>query len=239
MNFASQGDFRAFAADLTGALGFQASQTAEPMKSSLTSGLDIGVTRHYVKFDTEFYDQTSDLGRSVAWDDTTYDDGYSLEIRKGLPYQFALGVTAKQFNDFTLYGANLSYSMVKENIDWPSIALVGFFDESQNHKVLDYEDRGWEFLVSKQYANLTPFWSLGQVISSLESKKDNLSNVPLKKATADLTKATLGLRVNYIDWDLFLSLNQFAKLEATKTTIPLPEFAEPTFSFNLKLGYRF
>ncbi len=216
----AQSNFRLLSEDLGSALSYKAVAPAEPL--GLT-GFDIGLELSATKMsNAEKWKAAVSGGKAI---DTL--PVPKLHVHKGLPFDIDVGVvyTSIPTTNIKLIGGELRYAIIAGDIALPAVAIRGTMTKLSGVSNLAFDTKGLELTVSKGFAMLTPYASVGQVWTTSDPSAclTAAPTVCLKKEDFQQTKMEVGANLN-------LGLMNLA-LEGDKTG--------DSTTYSLKLGFRF
>lgn len=220
LKFNNQAQFKDFAKDLTGAFAQKTLVPAEPL--GLT-GFDVGISYSM----SSFKNKTVMNNVSLNPKDTMHTVG--LHAVKGLPMGFDVGVDlVNGMNNITTIGGSLSYAIMDGSMAFPAVNVKGFYNQSYDAKTVDFNSYGAELGLSKGFANITPFASVGLVNGEAKAASNAIYDptatlAAIKSESVSMMKYAVGVNVNLFAVDVMLGYNQIGEV--------------PTYS--LKAGFRF
>ncbi|WP_319380588.1 hypothetical protein [Thiomicrorhabdus sp.] len=209
INLVTQEQFKDFSENLTGIFGHRTTLPAEPLG---VLGFDIGVSATRAQTNYKLSNQNKQK------DDLYL---YSIHATKGLPYGMDIGIEYTQLDDSdasSLTG-ELRYALVEGGALYPAISLSANYTQTSGMDAIDYHGAGVDLGISKGFANLTPFASVGMVYSNVDPK----NTATLKDEDVSLTKFSAGANLNLMVMDLSVSANRIGDQN----------------SYSLKAGFRF
>ena len=217
----AQNKFRLLSEDLASALSYKAVAPAEPL--GLT-GFDIGLELSSTK-----------MNNSAAWA-SAVSSGKSIDtlpvpklhVHKGLPLDIDVGLvyTSIPSTNIKLIGGELRYAIIAGDMVLPAVAVRGTMTKLSGVSNLGFDTKGLELTVSKGFAMITPYASIGKVWTSSDPSVCTNSTTPptcLKKEDFQQTKMQIGANLN-------LGLMNFG-LEGDKTG--------KSTTYSAKIGFRF
>ncbi len=215
----AQNTFRLLSEDLGSALSYKAVAPAEPL--GLT-GFDVGLEVSATKMSNA--DQWKNASGGKAIDTLPVP---KLHVHKGLPFDIDVGVVYAMAptTNIKLIGGELRYAIIAGDIALPAVAIRGTMTKLSGVDNLTFDTKGLELTVSKGFAMLTPYASVGQVWTTSDPSAclTAAPTVCLKKEDFQQTKMEVGANLN-------LGLMNLA-LEGDKTG--------DSTTYSLKLGVRF
>ncbi|MBN2866856.1 MAG: hypothetical protein JXK16_12675 [Thiotrichales bacterium] len=219
LSFSSQAQFKNFAEDLTGSLAQKTLIPAEPLG---TIGFDLGVSYSMSSL------KNKQMGAvSLQPKDTM--NMVALHAVKGLPFGIDLGVDlANGINNITTVGGSLSYAILDGGMAYPALSVKGFYNQSYDAKAVDFSSYGAELGLSKGFANITPFASVGLVNGEVKAASSAIYDPfatlnPVKSESVSMMKYAVGVNVNLLVMDILVGYNQIGEVP----------------SYSLKAGFRF
>ncbi|BBP42282.1 hypothetical protein [Thiosulfativibrio zosterae] len=215
LNFGSQAQFKSFSEDLTGALAQKTLIPAEPLG---TVGFDLGVSYSLSSL------KNKQMG-AVSLQPKDSINTVALHAVKGLPFGIDLGVDlANGINNITTLGGSLSYAILDGGVAMPALNIKGFYNQSYDAKAVDFSSYGAEFGVSKGFANITPFASVGLVNGEVKATSGALNlGAPVSAESTSMMKYAAGVNINLMVMDILVGYNQIGEVP----------------SYSLKAGFRF
>lgn len=194
----AQGEFKAFAKDLTGALSYKAVAPATPLG---ITGFDVslGLSGTRMKH-SDLWQKASGYGLSTL-------PVPKLQVTKGLPFGIDLGgfYTAVPTTNIRLWGAEVKYALLEGSMLTPAVAVRGSFTQLDGVDQLAFDTQGLELLVSKGFAGVTPYGGVGVVRSRAKARLTPLTLAP-ESNTA--TKLFAGLNWNVLLGNLALEVDR-------------------------------
>lgn len=217
LNFDTQTEFNKFTKDFTGALGYKTLIPAEPLG---ISGFDLGASYTNSGLKYKLMDKVTTDGKGSF-------DTISLHAVKGLPWgiDFGLDYSAVMNSNIETWGGKLSYALIEGGTLYPSVSINGNYTQTSGLSAVDFKSMGAEIGVSKGFANLTPFASVGMTNGQLKPLIDNtgLAGVKLDSESVSMMKYAIGVNVNLLAMDVLVGYNQIGDVP----------------SYSLKAGFRF
>jgi len=217
LNFDSQSEFKNFAKDFTGSLGYKTLTPAEPLG---VSGFDIGASYTNSGLNYKLKDKVTTEGKGSF-------DTISLHAIKGLPWgiDFGLDYSSVMNSNIETWGGKLSYALIEGGVLYPSVSINGNYTQTSGLDALDFKSMGAEIGISKGFASLTPYASVGMTNGELKSLVDNagLAGVKLDTESVSMMKYAVGVNINLLAMDVLVGYNQIGDVP----------------SYSLKAGFRF
>lgn len=217
LNFDKQSEFKNFAKDFTGALGYKTLTPAEPLG---VSGFDIGASYTNSGLNYKLMDKVTTEGNGSF-------DTISLHAVKGLPWgiDFGLDYSSVMNSNIETWGGKLSYALIEGGALYPSVSINGNYTQTSGLSAVDFKSMGAEIGVSKGFANLTPYAALGMTNGELKSLIDNTggAGVKLNSESVSMMKYAIGVNINLLTMDVLVGYNQIGEVP----------------SYSLKAGFRF
>lgn len=217
LKFDSQSDFKNFAKDFTGTLGYKTLIPAEPLG---VSGFDIGASYSNSGLNFKLMNNVTTEGKGSF-------DTISLHAVKGLPWgiDFGLDYSSVMNSNIETWGGKLSYAFVEGGTLYPSVSINGNYTQTSGLDVVDFKSMGAEIGISKGFANLTPYAAVGLTSGQLKSLVDNtgLAGVKLDTESVSMMKYAIGVNINLLAMDILVGYNQIGDVP----------------SYSLKAGFRF
>ena len=214
----AQNKFRLLSEDLASALSYKALAPAEPL--GLT-GFDIGLELSATKMsNADKWKNAVSSGKAI---DTL--PMPKLHVHKGLPLDIDVGVvyTSIPSTNIKLIGGELRYAIIAGDVVLPAVAVRGTMTKLSGVSNLAFDTKGLELTVSKGFAMITPYASIGQVWTTSDPSVCATPTNCLKKEDFQQTKMEIGANLN-------LGLMNLG-LEGDKTG--------KSTTYSAKVGFRF
>ncbi len=159
-----------------------------PAESMGVTGFDLGVVIGSVELDSRVWDQVVSDGSAPSSLLIP-----KLIVRKGLPFGVDIGVnyTAIPDSNVKIMGAEVRKALVEGSTVLPAVSLSLHTSSLNGVDDLDVKTYGVDVGISKGFANLTPYASVGQVW--LEGSENTL--LPLQRYDDSMTRSNVGLKI--------------------------------------------
>lgn len=184
----AQNSFKLLSEDLASALSYKAIAPAEPLG---ITGFDVGLEI-----------SATNLDNSDAWS-AAVSDGKAIDtlpvpklhLHKGLPLDIDVGLvySAVPTTNITLIGGELRYAIISGNVALPAVAVRGTITRLNGIDDLNFDTKGLELAVSKGFAMITPYASVGSVWTTSDP---SAAVAPLKKVEIQQSKFAVGANIN-------------------------------------------
>lgn len=188
---AADSKFKLLSEDLASALSYKAVAPAEPL--GLT-GFDIGIelSATTMKNADDWAAATSD---NKAIDTLPVP---KLHLHKGLPLDIDVGLvyTAIPTTNIKLIGGELRYAIISGNVALPAVAVRGTMTRLSGIDDLSFDSKGLELAVSKGFAMITPYATIGQIWTTSDPS-GVAAAAGLKKHDINQTKFGVGANINF------------------------------------------
>ncbi len=208
----TQSDFHEMAKDVVTVAGYK---WLAPAEATGLTGFSLGAYGVYLPItDKEAY-------RNLSGRDLSEIGMVGLVAQKGLPFGFDLGIIYGYLPEENVktFGVGLQYAVLEGSVATPAVALRAGYHELIGVNSPEVYGYSFDVAVSKGFANLTPYGSIGYLRGRLNSYDD----IPgIVKEDLDLMRITLGLRASFGLFDI------------------TPEYEHAgSHSFNMRLGFSF
>lgn len=215
LNFSTQTEFKTFSEDLTGALAPKTLMPAEPL--GLT-GFDIGLSYTQSNLKNKQMNQVS-----VSPKDTL--DLVGVHIAKGLPLGIDIGLDYALVpgSNISTLGGSLSVALLDGSTLYPAVTIGGNYNQTQGVNALDFQSYSAELAISKGFANITPYASIGSVMGEVTPDNSYNLNTTLKSESTSMVTYSAGVNINLFIMDILVGYNQIGEVS----------------NYSLKAGYRF
>lgn len=183
----AQNSFKLLSEDLSSALSYKAVAPAEPL--GLT-GFDIGL-----ELSATTMKNADDWAVAVSDGDAIDTLPVpKLHLHKGLPLDIDVGVvyTSTPSTNIKLIGGELRYAIISGNVALPAVAVRGTMTRLSGVDDLSFDSKGLELAVSKGFAMITPYATIGQIWTTSDPSVTGLSKVEIEQ-----TKFGVGANINF------------------------------------------
>ncbi len=184
-----QGAFNTLVEELATAVSYNAVAPAESMG---VTGFDIGVIVSGVKLDETVWNQVVGDGSAPSTLAVP-----KLIVRKGLPFGVDLGVsyTSVPDSNVTIMGGEVRKALVEGGAVTPAVSLSLHTSRLSGVDDLDVKTYGVDVGVSKGFAMLTPYASIGQM---WVTGSENSSLLTLQDYDSSMTRSSIGVRIGFM-----------------------------------------
>lgn len=162
----TQDAFKELSKEAAAALSYKNMAPAEPLG---ITGFDIGVESSFISITT---------GDNNYWEKAFANEAPSMipipriRSRKGLPAGIDIGAMYASLpgSNIKLYGAEVSYAILKGGVAKPALGLRGTFTKLSGVEDLDYQTTGFDLSISKGFAIITPYAGVGMIYFNSKAK---------------------------------------------------------------------
>ncbi|MEK6747601.1 MAG: hypothetical protein AABY83_00155 [Pseudomonadota bacterium] len=202
----AQAKFNAFAQDMAALTSYKAITPAEPL----------GITG----FDVSAELTITQPGHGDQWASVLgltsipFLPSPKLHAHKGLPFGFDIAaVYMPAIKGISYWGGELRYALLSGNIAMPAIAVRGAYTQLTGFPGLDMSNTSIELGISKGFLMLTPFASVGMVMSN--GKPTGTIATVLTEEKITQMKYAVGANLNLglmnfgFEWDMTGSSNSY------------------------------
>jgi hypothetical protein len=213
INALVQTEFRQLSEDLGSTLSYKA---VTPAVSLGILGVDFGVEVTATKLEHRGAWDRASSGTAPI---TVYVPKFY--VHKGLPLGFDVGAfySSVPRTNISLWGAELRYALIDGGPATPALGLRGTYSKLSGINQLNFDTKGLELVISKGFANFTPYAGVGHVW---------VTSTPV--GVSNITKEKFGQDKIFIGGNLNLAVLNLA-IEADRTG--------NARSYTFKLGWRF
>jgi hypothetical protein len=213
----AQDAYLALSEDLGGAIAYRSVSPAEPLG---ITGFDLGVEVTNSKM------ESSDEWIAAISDGKELDSILMprVHLHKGLPMGFDIAAfyTGSSNSNVDVTGAQLRYALVKGGVATPAIGIRLTYSKLDGIDDLDMSTQGAELAISKGFAFLTPYASVGKVrVTSTPGGAAKLAGLVEEEFT--LNRSNVGLNMNFTLMNLVLDYDKTGDVASS----------------TLKFGFRF
>ena len=176
----AQGEFESLSGELGSAFSYKATNPAGALGGTVKPGFDVGLELTFVDID-----EGSAFWTLAAPNAPDLVPVPKLHAIVGLPViGVDIGAVYSMIpgSDITLIGASVKYTVIKDSITKPAIAVRGAYTQVSGVSDLDLNTKSIDVSISKKLTLLTPYAGIGQVwINSEPGAATGLSDEKLSQ----------------------------------------------------------
>lgn len=195
-------------------IGSQSHKTLIPAEPLGIIGFDFGISFNKASLNSPLKDETY-AGVSAL-------DTIGLHANKGLPLGFDIGVNYAKSALLSTLNGTLSYAIMEGGIAAPAVSIKGSYTSSVDSEFVDFSSYGADLGVSKGFAMITPFASIGMVNGEIKTVKGAISGFE-DSYSESVMRYAVGANINIFIGDLLLAYNKVGEVS----------------NMTAKLGFRF
>ncbi len=206
-----QAEFDEVSKDVIGSMSHKTLIPAEPLG---LIGFDLGFSFNKADLNSILKDETYS-GLSAL-------DSVGLHANKGLPFGIDVGLNYAQSALLSTLNGTLSYAILDGGIAYPAVSVKGSYTSTLDSELVEFTSYGADLGISKGFAMITPFASVGMVNGEVKTKKGAISGFENDFSESTMRYA-VGANINIFVGDLLLAYNQVGEVS----------------NMTAKLGFRF
>jgi len=195
-----QAQFDEVSQDVIGSMSHKTLIPAEPLG---IIGFDFGVSFNKASLNSPLKDETYS-GLSAL-------DSIGLHANKGLPLGIDLGVNYAKSALLSTLNGTLSYALIEGGIAAPAVSIKGSYTTSVDSEFVDFTSYGADIGISKGFAMITPFASVGMVNGEVKTVDGAIAGFNDSYSESTLRYA-VGANINIFIGDLLLAYNQVGEV---------------------------
>ncbi len=207
-----QAEFKPIAKDIIGSQSHKTTIPAEPLG---LIGFDVGVSFNSVTLNSTLKDQTYG-GLSAL-------DAVGIHANKGLPFGIDVGLNYGRSAAMTTLTGTLGYALLSGGMTYPAVTVKGTYTTTTDSDFVDFTSYGVDLGVSKGFAMVTPFASVGVVNGKVDTVDGAIGAGFNASYDEQVVRYAVGANINILIMDLLLAYNQVGDVK----------------NMTAKLGFRF